>query len=105
MYSSKRCSCEWKPAGGKQPLDSRPLEPHLVKPMDLVTVKIPARSRRQAMEWSLVLASQGIECTLAAPEPPDGWGLIVPSVDYSRASEALQLYQMENRHWRWRHQL
>lgn len=73
--------------------------------MDLVTVKIPARSRRQAMDWSLVLASQGIECTVAPPEPPDGWGLIVPSVDYSRASEALQMYQMENRHWRWRRQL
>jgi membrane associated rhomboid family serine protease len=73
--------------------------------MDVVTMRIPARSRRQALDWSLVLASQGIECTVAAPEPPEGWSLIVSSLDYAKASEALQLYQAENRHWHWRRQL
>jgi membrane associated rhomboid family serine protease len=73
--------------------------------MDVVTMRIPARSRRQALDWSLVLASQAIECTVAAPEPPEGWGLVVSSLDYAKASEALQLYHAENRHWQWRRQL
>jgi len=68
-------------------------------------MRITARSRRQALDWSLVLASQAIDCTVAAPEPPEGWGLIVSSLDYAKASEALQLYHAENRHWQWRRQL
>src|SRR2546427_667390 len=36
---------------------------------------IPARSRRQAMDWSLVLLSQGIECIIEHLD--DGWALRV----------------------------
>ena len=41
-----------------------------------MTARIPARSRRQAMDWSLVLISQGIETTIDFAEE-SGWGLIV----------------------------
>ena len=43
--------------------------------MDLQFVKIPARSRRQALDWSLVLVSQGIETTIDADTDGAQWGL------------------------------
>jgi membrane associated rhomboid family serine protease len=54
------------------------------------------------MDWSLVLASQGIEAVIAADD--SGWGLLVPGIDEQRAREVLRLYQIENRGWRSRHQ-
>jgi membrane associated rhomboid family serine protease len=64
---------------------------------------IPARSRRQAMDWSLVLLSQGIECIIEHLE--DGWVLLVEPQDFERASAALQQYEIENPGWRWRQEL
>ena len=61
--------------------------------------EIPARSRRQVMEWSLVLASQGIEASI--PDHTDGWRLLVPENDYERAVETIRLYRLENRRWNW----
>ena len=58
------------------------------------------RSRRQAMDWSLVLVSQGIEPTIECLEGA-GWGLWVAEPEYAKALQALRLYQVENRHWRW----
>jgi rhomboid protease GluP len=66
---------------------------------------IPARSRRQAMDWSLVLASQGIETAIGTPAEERGWHLIVARPDLGRALESLRLYRQENRARRWLHPL
>lgn len=62
---------------------------------------IPARSRRQAMDWGLVLASQDIPAVIDQVEA-DTWGVWVEPGDYQRAREAIEQYRKENRHWRWR---
>ena len=57
----------------------------------------PASERRVVKEWALVLASQAI---LHAPVfTLEGWVIRVPAKDARRASEALRLYQDENRDW------
>ena len=66
------------------------------------TARIPARTRRQAMDWSLVLASQQIETTIEYAPDASGWGLMVPPPDAERAIEAIRLYRLENRRWGWR---
>jgi rhomboid protease GluP len=53
------------------------------------------------MDWSLVLASQGIEHSLDRDEAI-GWTLTVAETDYETALAQIRLYRMENRHWRWR---
>jgi rhomboid protease GluP len=66
---------------------------------------IPTRSERQAMDWSLVLASQDIVSTLLH-RPEDGrWLLTVAPGDYARAREAIRLYRRENRTFEWRQPL
>jgi len=62
---------------------------------------IAARSRRQAMDWSLVLLSQGIESRIEFAEE-SGWQLLFASEEHARALEAIRLYQVENRRWGWR---
>lgn len=62
-----------------------------------------ARSKRQAMDWSLVLASQDIAVIIDRQGP--GWVLTVDEPDYVRAMEALRQYQLENRSSRWRGEL
>ena len=64
---------------------------------------IPARSQRQAMDWSLVLLSQGIECMIDHLE--EGWALMVGPQDFERAVAALHQYEIENPGWRWRQEL
>ena len=64
--------------------------------------RIPARSRRQAMEWSLVLVSQDIETTIDPPADGAGWGLLVAEQDYRTALDVLRQYQLENRRPLWR---
>ena len=64
---------------------------------------IPARNRRQALDWGLVLASQGIEPVIERSE--HGWLLLVAPQDYARAQAALRQYQHENRGWGWRQEL
>lgn len=62
-------------------------------------VLIPTRSEKQAMDWSLALASQHIACVIRAlPEPP-GWAIEVDSHDAGRALRTLRVYHQENRHW------
>ena len=63
--------------------------------------QIPARTRRQAMDWSLVLASQGIEHIIDRDEEI-GWILSVSESDHEKALAQIRQYRMENRHWRWR---
>ncbi|MGD1083801.1 MAG: rhomboid family intramembrane serine protease, partial [Verrucomicrobiota bacterium] len=71
--------------------------------MDAANRIIPARSRRQVMEWGLVMASQEIEAIVDKSE--QGWGLVVAEADYPRALALLHQYKLENRGWRWKQQL
>lgn len=66
-------------------------------PLDVL---IPARTRRQAMDWSLVLASQGIEHIIEETEDT-GWTLLVSGADHEKALAQIHQYRLENRHWRW----
>lgn len=66
-----------------------------------LSMRISARSRAQAMDWSLVLASQGIEHAIAGPEET-GWGLLVAVTDRDAALTAIRLYRRDNRRWSWR---
>ncbi len=63
---------------------------------------IAARSRRRAMDWSLVLASQEIEATITQE---NGWELLVAESDFARAENAISLYERENRGWNWKQKL
>lgn len=64
---------------------------------------IAARSKRQAMDWSLVLASQGIAAIVNKVE--SGWILTVDPPDFERAKAVLNQYQIENQGWHWRREL
>jgi membrane associated rhomboid family serine protease len=54
------------------------------------------------MDWSLVLASEGIAAIIYHGER--GWELIVELAEHERALAALGQYQIENRGWHWRHE-
>jgi rhomboid protease GluP len=62
---------------------------------------IPVKSERQAMDWSLVLVSQGIESTIEQVPESERWQLSVPSNDYARAVQALRQYKVENKRSTW----
>jgi len=51
------------------------------------------------MEWSLVLASQGIEPVIEEVE--GDWYLAVAEGEIDRSADALRLYEAENRRWPW----
>jgi len=61
------------------------------------TFRIAASSRREAMDWSLVLVSQEIDASIEYSEA--GWELVVPWESQQQAEQAIQLYQEENRRW------
>ncbi len=69
--------------------------------MDQTSIRIPTRSRRQALNWSLVRASQGIECVIERPDADAGWGLLVADLDHAPALKAIHQYRIENRNWPW----
>jgi len=69
------------------------------------TSVISARSRQQAMDWSLVLVSQGIESTIEYAEEDGVWRLLVDGNNGQRALQALRQYRVENRTPSWRQQL
>jgi membrane associated rhomboid family serine protease len=71
--------------------------------MDGLPPAIPARSKRQALDWSLALASQDIAAIINRTET--GWELVVDAPDYERARAVLNQYQIENRGWHWRREL
>jgi rhomboid protease GluP len=73
--------------------------------METGSTKIRVRSHRQAMDWSLVLVSQGIESTIQASQDGLEWGLLVPAQDYANALRALRQYRLENRGWPWRQEV
>ena len=66
---------------------------------------IAARSRQQAMDWSLVLISQGIEAEIQPPTENAGWALLVAGEDYERSLAILQQYRLENQRWPWRQEV
>ncbi len=63
-------------------------------------VIIPTKDRKQAMDWSLVLASQGIEVSIVQLDE-EKFALQVAAVDSVRAFQTLKLYHRENRGWGW----
>ncbi|MGV3774481.1 MAG: rhomboid family intramembrane serine protease [Verrucomicrobiales bacterium] len=66
---------------------------------------IHAHSEKQAMDWSLVLASQDIQTTILREPESKRWRLEIPTHDHSRALEAIRQYRLENRGWEWRREL
>jgi len=60
------------------------------------STRIPAQSRQQAMDWSLVLASQAIPHLIASPDESGIWSLRVASVDFQSATAAIGKYEAEN---------
>jgi rhomboid protease GluP len=68
-------------------------------------MRVPVRSKRQALDWSLVLISQGIETTIDHAGDYIGWGLLVASQDCEKALHVLRQYRSENRGWPWRRQM
>jgi membrane associated rhomboid family serine protease len=69
--------------------------------MEPELTRIAARSRRQAMDWSLVLVSQGIEPVVQRNADGAGWELLIPANDSEKAFRTLRLYRTENRGWPW----
>lgn len=57
------------------------------------------------MDWSLVLASQGIETTILRDSPAHRWNLIVSPSEFNRALAAIKQYRLENSGWSWRRQV
>jgi rhomboid protease GluP len=73
--------------------------------MEAATARIPTRSQRQAMDWSLVLVSQGIETTIDQAADGGGWGLLVAGPDLGTAIKIIRQYHLENRGWPWQQQV
>lgn len=73
--------------------------------LDPAWVAIPTRSRHQAMDWSLALASQGIEVAIDHQPEGLGWVLVVHPDQQHLALDVIRKYQVENRGWRFRHRL
>ncbi len=70
---------------------------------EIPVCSLRARSRRQVMDWSLVLASQGIAASILRDDV--GWHLAVAESDYERARQTIELYKNENRGWNWKQKL
>lgn len=68
-------------------------------PEDAPTAFIAARSEKQAMDWSLVLASQGMDVVVEGGVTGGAAGLRVAAGDERRARDILGLYEEENRGW------
>src|SRR5436305_14238213 len=57
---------------------------------------IECRSQAQALDWSLVLISQGIESVIARREIDGVWTLEIAAEDWTRATESIAAYEREN---------
>ncbi len=58
---------------------------------------INARTERQAMDWSLVLVSQGIEAIIERDAESGTWRLVVDALEHQRALNSIRQYRVENR--------
>jgi len=66
---------------------------------------IRTRSKQQALDWSVVLLSQGIESIIERAAEGGGWQLVVGANDSQRALQTLRQYKVENRAPVWRRSL
>jgi membrane associated rhomboid family serine protease len=57
---------------------------------------IETRTHQRAMDWSLVLASQGIECVIEQRSEDGAWLLLVNGAEAARAFDAIRAYEREN---------
>lgn len=70
-------------------------------PPDAALALLPVGSEAEAMDWSLVLASQDIGATILSPaETGDHWAVSVSPGDLQRALRELGAFRRENRRWR-----
>jgi membrane associated rhomboid family serine protease len=60
------------------------------------TAVLECRSRAQALDWSLVLISQGIESVIGQRAEDRAWFLEVAEADLARAQESVRAYEREN---------
>ena len=65
--------------------------------MQPMPATINARTERQAMDWSLVLVSQGIEAIIERDAESGAWRLVVDALEHQRALNSLRQYHIENR--------
>ena len=70
-----------------------------------LTSVIPVQGERQAMDWSLVLASQGIEAFIEREPESPRWLLVIHGPDFPRAVQTLRAYLKENQARRWTREL
>ena len=96
MVPSPRSSC---------PPDSSRAAPLTDSPARLFDTFIRAHSERQAMDWALVLASQGIETIMDREPSGHGWALRLTAGDHERALRSIHQYRIENRRFGWRQPL
>lgn len=73
--------------------------------MQSMPAAIPARTERQAMDWSLVLISEGIDAVIERDPETHVWRLLVSVPDYPRAMGVIRQYRAENRPRAWQQQL
>jgi rhomboid protease GluP len=64
--------------------------------MQTATAVLESHSKAQALDWSLVLVSQGIESVISQREHDGAWVLEVVESDLRRAVEAIAAYEREN---------
>ena len=64
--------------------------------MQTATAVLESRSKAQALDWSLVLISQGIESVISQREEDGAWTLEVAQIDLPRATDAIAAYEREN---------
>ncbi len=74
-------------------------------PVRLMDTFIRAHSERQAMDWALVLVSQGIETVIDRETLGNGWALRLTAQDHERALRSIHQYRLENRRFGWRQSL
>jgi membrane associated rhomboid family serine protease len=69
----------------------------IAQPLAVIHVK----TQGLALDWSLVLASQGIETRIEHAPELNAWALVVRAEDQARAVEAIRQYRIENRRKVW----
>lgn len=81
--------------------DTEPAESHPAESAGAIR----AYSKRQAMDWSLVLLSQGIESVIEHCPADGSWWLLVEPRQIEKARASIRLYRSENIGWGWRHNI
>lgn len=64
--------------------------------LQTATASLEARSYAQALDWSLVLTSQGIENAVESPVQDGRWQVVVPTAEFERASAEIRTFEQEN---------